>query len=105
MFYVYQKRKQARSPDEEWEPGNISRRPGRRKQKKHPDEECSSTEEDDFSFEEEEEESLKFSASEPELELESEGSEYEPQGRNAQRAAALKSEYCSQIVALDSPTQ
>ena len=44
-----------------------------------------------------EEESLRFSATSSETELESDGSIYEPRGRNAKRAAAFKGRHSSSV--------
>ena len=64
-------------------------------------EDASEENDDDLLLLEDEEEELKFSSvSETELELDSDGSEYCPTGRNAKRQEALKSKLKALVIAL-----
>jgi len=94
MYVVLlQKRKEKFDSDDDFVPGkNGYKKRTRRKNASYSDE--SEDEDDDLFDEEEDVSSLHFSsASTSEVEIDCDSEEYQPQGRNAKRAAAICSKF------------
>lgn len=96
IFHILMKKRRGRNEsDDDFVPGKLALRKakgnmrGKKKEGGGSDDDSEELEEELFEPETEEE-SLHFSPSSSEEELESDGTVYEPKGRNAKRAAALK---------------